>query len=225
MEVSHLRLVENARLRETTLAANHFLFRAGDTPKGLYTIQEGWAATCTEGEEEPPRISEIILPGDPVGIPACMSGRHVRSVITLTRIRYCILDRSLPEKIVERGGALSVALMRHMVAHRTRREMVAGLLRNGSPLQRLSFFFLDTFLRLKALGFASQPVIAFPLRRNHLAQVVGSSEAHVGRTLAAMRRENLVELSNSILTILDEAKLTRTAGIDPLVCASGRLIL
>ncbi len=210
-----LKFVASMRRGQGELAAGRFLHQVGEIPKALYTLHEGWAAVGTEVPGQPPRITEILLPGDLLGATASVLGRYGRSVVALTRIRYCILDPSLPEKIAERGGPLCVAFFKFTVVQRTRREVIATLLRNGSPLQRLAYFFLETFMRLREIGLASDKMCSFPLRRSHLAQIVGLSEVHVSRTLGVMRKNGLIEITNNVLFIPSEERLGEAAGVRP----------
>ncbi len=155
----------------------------------------------------------------------CITGKHSYSVVALTRLRYCVLSRSLPEKLAERGGALCLAMMRHLTEERSRRERMAALLGSGSPIQRLSYLFLETFMRLNAIGLADETMCLFPLRRNQIAEIVGLSEVHVSRTLVKMRKDGLIDLTNNILIITSQERLASTAGIEPVRFSKGRLIL
>lgn len=220
-----LQFVHGLRRGQGELAAGRFLFKQGDAPKALYTLHEGWAASCAEVPGEPLRMTEILLPGDLVGAPACIAGKHNRSVVALTRLRYCILDRSLIEKLSQRGGPLCFALLQDFVTHRIRREKMTMLLRKGSPLQRLAYFFLDTFTRLKAIGVGSETMCPFPLRRGQLAEIVGLSQVHVSRTMAEMRNDGLIEIANSVLYISNEERLAGIAGPKPAVGSERRLLI
>lgn len=219
------KFVAGNRHGQGELAAGRYLIRAGEPPKALYTLYEGWAAACPDVPGGETQITEILLPGDLVGTQGCITGRYSHSVVALTRIRYCILDRLLPEKLVQRGGPLCFALLRNFAEERSRRERMLTLLGNGSPLQRLAYFFLETFTRLKAIGLAAETMCPFPLRRSQLAQIVGLSEVHVSRTLAAMRKDGLIDIANNILFIGGEGKLADIARLRPMVYSEGKLIL
>ena len=210
---------------EKTLAAFRPIARAGDSPDGLFTLREGWAAVCPDMPGQPLRATEILLPGDRIGLGACIWGKHRYTVVALTPVRYCVLDCALPERLAERGGALGLALMRSLIEDRSRRERMAALLGYGNPIQRLAYLFLETFLRLKTRGLADETMCPFPLRRNHIAEIVGLSEVHVSRTLAAMRKEELIDLSNNILIISDRERLASVAGLRPAPNAQKLLLL
>jgi len=209
---------------EKTLAAFHSIVRAGDPSEGLFTLREGWAAICPDVPGQPLRMTEILLPGDRIGLGACLAGKHRYTVVTLTRVRYCILDHLFLQKLTQRGGSLCLALIRSLVEERSRRERMAILLGMGNPIQRLAYLFLETSMRLKALGLADETMCPFPLRRNHIAEIVGLSEVHVSRTLAAMRRDGLIDLSNNILIISDHKRLAAITGLNPMTYSHKQLI-
>lgn len=188
-------------------------------------MREGWAAICPDVPGQPLRASEILLPGDRIGLGACIRGKHRYTVIALTRVRYCVLERSLPEQLAERGGALGFSLMKSLVEERSRRERMAALLSYGTPAQRLAYLFLETFLRLRNLGIADETMCPFPLRRNHIAEIVGLSEVHVSRTLATMRKKGVINLDNNILVVSNQEELASLATIKPIVSSAGQFIL
>jgi len=220
-----LKLVSGMRIQQGTLAAGRLLFKAGESPRAFYTLLEGWAGACPDVPNAPLHVTDILLPGDLVGTQDCLIGSHGQSVIALTRLRYCALHPSLPQKLAERGGALCLALMRDFAEGRSRRERMTTLLGSGSPSERLAYLFLETFDRLKAIGLADQTMCPFPIRRRQLAEIVGLSEVHVSRTLAAMRKDGLIDLSNNILIISDIERLASMAKLKPTVSHEGRLIL
>jgi CRP/FNR family transcriptional regulator, anaerobic regulatory protein len=225
LKPDELKLVSGSRSGQGELIPGRFLIRAGESPKALYTLYEGWAGACPDVKGRMPQVTEILLPGDLVGLQGCITGRYSHSVVALTRIRYCILDRSMPEKLAARGGSLCLAMLRNFCEERSRRERMATLLGDGSPTQRLAYFFLETFTRLKAVGLAAETMCPFPLRRIQIAQIVGLSEVHVSRTLATMRKDGLIDIANNILFISDEERLADIAKLKPMTYSEGRLIL
>lgn len=220
-----LKFVSGMRLAQRELAPGRLLVEAGEPAKALYTLTEGWAAFCADIPGGGRRITQILLPGDLIGVRAALTGKHGRAVLALSYIRYCVLDRSLPEALAQRGGELCLALMRHLAETRVRREKMATLLGNGTPIQRLAYLFLETFARLKAIGLAAELMCPFPLRRSQIAHIVGLSEVHTSRTLAVMRKEGLIDIANNILFIGNEARLADIATSKPLIYPEGRLIL
>lgn len=225
LDEEEVQFVRGMRSGMGVLSAGHFVIRAGETPKALYTILEGWAVACPDVPGEPLRANEVMLPGDLIGTQGCITGRYSHSIVALTRLRYCVLDRSIPEKLAKRGGALCFALMRHFAQERSRRERLATLLASATASQRVAYFLFETFSRLRAVGLADETMCPFPLRRTQLAQIVGLSEVHVSRTLAAMRKDGLIEIENNILIVADEQRLGEIAGLRPVTYPEGRFIL
>jgi CRP/FNR family transcriptional regulator len=220
-----LEFVKALRRGQGELAAGGFLFREGEPPKALYTLHEGWVASLAPAADGSARMVGIFLPGDILGAPACITGRHARSVMALTRLRYCVLDRTLVERVSSQGGPFSVALLRELVVERLHQEQVVQHLWTQAPVQRLAYLFLDVFTRLKQIGIATDTMCPFPIARRLLAQLVGLSEVHFNRTLAEMRKDGLIDIDNNILYVRDEAQLADTAKLTPRFGRGQRLLL
>jgi CRP-like cAMP-binding protein len=84
-----------------------------------------------------------------------------------------------------------------------------------SARSRMAHLFCELFLRLEAVGLTNGLRYEFPLTQDQLASCLNLTPVHVNRTLQALRREALIELSNKRLTILDFPGLRKVAEFDP----------
>lgn len=225
LSADELRFVQALRRGQSELAAGRFLFKQGESPKALYTLHEGWVASFAPAPDGSARMVGIFLPGDILGAPACITGEHARSVMALTRIRYCVLDRSLIEKVSLQGGEFCLALVKELVVARLHQEKVVQQLWTQAPVQRLAYLFLDVFTRLKQVGIATDTMCPFPVPRRLLAQLVGISEVHFNRTLADMRKEGLIEIESNILYVGNEEQLAGIAKLAPDFGRERRLLI
>ena len=91
LEPDELSIVSSEWRGEKTLPAFRPIVKTGDAVEGLFVLREGWAAVCPDVPGQPLRASEILLPGDRIGLGACLRGRHRYTVVALTRVRYCVL--------------------------------------------------------------------------------------------------------------------------------------
>lgn len=158
-------------------------------------------------------IREIFLPGDIIGLGPCLTEMPPYVAEAITPVQVCVLDgRSLPE-LAERQSNLALALMR-LLAEQSRRWHARGtLLALRTPVQWLAYFFLDIFLRFRALSIADATMCPFYLRRTHLADAVGLSEVHVSRTLTQLRETGLIDFGPNLLIIPDTEKLAHHAKV------------
>lgn len=225
LSAPEVKFVSGMRRGRVSLEPGRFLAKAGDVPKAFYTLLEGWAAVYVELPHQPPHMIDIVLPGDLISMQGCLIGRHTHSVMALTPVRFCSLDKSFLEELVERHNEFSLAMMRHLAAEQARREIHAALMGAGSPVQRLAYLFLEIFARLKAVGMADETMCPFPLRRSHLGELIGLSEVHLNRTLAALKRDELVHFADNLLVIPDQPRLAEIAKMIPPVSICGRMII
>jgi CRP-like cAMP-binding protein len=103
-----------------------------------------------------------------------------------------------------------------LVGHeRDRIEARSAMFGAHTASQRLAYFCLEIFDRLKARGLADTSMCSFPLNRGDLSEILGLSEVHVSRVLTELKRDGTIDLDNNILVILDRPRLIETAGMLP----------
>lgn len=225
LSTQEVKFISKMRRGQVSLASGRFFVKAGDVAKSFYTLVEGWAALYLDMPHQPPHLIDIVLPGDLVGLQGSLTGRHTYSVLALTPVRFCALDSSFLKKLIDEQGELYLALMRYVAEEQSRRDTRSALIGTASPVQQLAYLFLDTFARLKALGMADGTMCPFPLRRSHLAELLGISKIHISRTLAALKRDRLIHLASDLLVIPDQQRLAEIAQVVPPVYANGRTII
>jgi CRP-like cAMP-binding protein len=79
----------------------------------------------------------------------------------------------------------------------------------------LAHLLCELFVRLRAVGKTNGNLCNLPLTQAELADAVGITTVHVNRTLQRLRREGLIHLNGSQLTILDWSTLQEVAEFDP----------
>lgn len=94
------------------------------------------------------------------------------------------------------------------------REWVVSLGRR-TAYERMAHLLCEVFLRLRAVGQADGESCELPLTQMDLGDLMGLSTVHVNRVLQQLRRDGLIALKGSQLTIRDVAVLSRAADLDP----------
>lgn len=82
-------------------------------------------------------------------------------------------------------------------------------------LGRMAHLFCELHARLEAVGLARQDGFELRLTQKDLADCLGLSTVHVNRTLAELRRRDLVEWQGGQLAVLNSGALGRLAEFDP----------
>lgn len=93
------------------------------------------------------------------------------------------------------------------------REWVVSLGRR-TAYERMAHLFCEVFLRLRAVGQVDGDTCDLPLTQMDLGDLMGLSTVHVNRVLQQLRRDGLIALKGSQLTIRDVALLSRAADLD-----------
>ena len=75
---------------------------------------------------------------------------------------------------------------------------------------RIAFLMLSLYHRQAARAEIDPLACPFPLRRQHLADALGLTGAHINRTLNRLREEGIALLENQLLSIRDLAAADRT---------------
>lgn len=225
LSAPEVKFVSKMNRGQVSLASDRFLVKSGDIANTFYTLIEGWAALYLDPPNRPARMIDIVLPGDTVGIQGYLMGKRSYSIQALTPVRFCSLDGSRLKKLVSNQAEFGLAVIRHMAEEQSRRSTRSAVFGTVSPAGQLAYLFLETVARLKALGMTDGTMYPFPLRQNHLAELLGLSKVHINRQLAALKRGGLIHLADSLLVIRDEPGLADIAQFVPPVYASGRTII
>ena len=84
-----------------------------------------------------------------------------------------------------------------------------------SAYERIAHLFCEMYLRLEAVGLASEHRCPWPLTQVDLADAMGLSNVHVNRTLQEMRGKGVITLRGSMLVINAWNELIRASEFDP----------
>ena len=76
---------------------------------------------------------------------------------------------------------------------------------------RIAFLMLNLYHRQAARAEIDPLACPFPLRRQHLADALGLTGAHINRTLNRLREDGVARLENQLLSIRDLPRLTELA--------------
>jgi CRP/FNR family transcriptional regulator, anaerobic regulatory protein len=205
-------LIENLTLRPVSLPANRPLVNAGEVGIGLYRIARGWAyryRTCANGSRQ---ILDFLLPGEIVGLEAALLGVIEHSVRSLTPLRASVLDARLVGEAFRSEPELALRLARHVAAEAGRIDELLTVIGCCDAVERLAFLMLSLYHRQARRGRVDPHDAPFPLRRQHMADALGLTGAHINRTLNRLRHDSIAIVENQRLAIRDLPRLAALAG-------------
>lgn len=205
-------LVEALTLRAISLPANRLLVSEGEVGIGLFRISRGWAYRYRARGNGNRQILDFIMPGEIVGLQAALLGVMEHSVRSLTPLRVVVLDARLLGDAFRSEPALALRLARHVAAEGSRVDEMLTVIGCGNAVERLAFLMITLYRRQARLGPVDPLDCPFPLRRQHMADALGLTGAHINRTLNRLRDDGVAAVENQRLAIRDFPRLAALAG-------------
>ena len=156
----------------------------------------------------------IFVPGDILNHEEFLLERASASVWALTGVSVVHIPHVALASLIDQHPNLARVLWRDMAASsRVTQEWMVGMGRR-SAYQRVAHFLCEVQTRFEAAALATPDECFFPLTQSELADTLGLSVVHVNRVLQQLRREALVQLSQSKLIVLDWPGLVRAGDFD-----------
>jgi CRP-like cAMP-binding protein len=216
LSTSEKHLVDGMRLSAGAVAPNRAIVSAGEVGVGLYLISGGWAFRYRRSGDGCRQILDFLLPGEIIGLQAALLGMSEHSVRSLTPLKLTMFDARLVSAAFRSEPALALRLARHIAAEAQRGDELATVIGCSDALQRLGFLMMNLYQRQRRRGPVDPVDCPFPLRRQHIADALGLTGAHVNRTLKRLAGAGIAVLNGHRLSILSLERLAETAGLaDP----------
>jgi CRP-like cAMP-binding protein len=191
---------------------NRDLISEGEVGVGLFQIVNGWAYRFRREANGCRQILDFVLPGEIVGLQATLLGVIEHSVRSLTALRATALDARLVGEAFRAEPGLALRLAQHVAAEAGRVDELLTVIGCRGALERLAFLMMSLYRR-QARREAIDPLACpFPLRRQHIADALGLTGAHVNRTLNRLEAEGIAVVEDQHLSIRDFARLAALAG-------------
>jgi CRP-like cAMP-binding protein len=202
-------LVDGMTTRQVSLPPNREIVSAGEVGAGLFIVSDGWAFRYCRIGADCRQIVDFLLPGEIIGLQAALLGMFEHSVRSLTSVKLTRLEPRLVGTAFETTPELALRFARHLGAEARRVEALMTAMGCRDALGRLAFLALDLYRRQ---ADADPQHCPFPLRRQHLADSLGLTGAHVNRTLNRLRRDGVATIDRGWLAIHDLGRLEELAG-------------
>lgn len=211
-------LIEALTVRSAVLPPNRPLVSEGEVGIALYRIERGWAYRFRRVTNGSRQILDFLMPGEIVGLQASLLGVIEHSVRSLTPLRVSALDGRLVSEAFHKAPKLALRLARHVAAEASRTDEMLTVIGCGDAVERLAWLMLSLYRRQVRNGEVDPRDCPFPLRRQHMADALGLTGAHINRTLNRLRADGIARVENQRLVIQDLdrlAALARSAAPQP----------
>src|SRR5262249_39906560 len=193
------------------LQVGQCLYEQGDHSDFVYLLIDGWAfryRTLGDGRRQ---IVDFALPGALLGFGPNRLVTH--GVEARTICDLCVIPRARFDELLLRVPALAFRLIQTLAQNEAialERLMTIG---RQSARERISHLLVELVARARQAGLrVTDKGFTLPLTQTHIADATGLTSVHVCRTLAELRKDEVVLLRPGRLQILDIRQLIAEAG-------------
>ncbi|MBX9931546.1 MAG: Crp/Fnr family transcriptional regulator [Methylobacterium sp.] len=195
--------------------AHEDIVREGDRPSQCCLLLQGWAFRYKLLDDGKRQILSLYVPGD---IPDLQS-LHLRvmdhNLAALTPSTVAFIPHDALRDLTARFPGLTMALWRDtLIDSSIAREWMTNIGRRSTH-GRIAHLFCEIYLKLHAVGLASEYRCEMAPTQNEIADAIGVSNVHVNRVLQDLRANGLIAYHGNDLVIRDWGALVRLAQYDP----------
>lgn len=205
------RFLASLQSDEKNMAAKQDIISQGVDSKCFYVLKRGWAHSYKVLSNGRRQVLDFLLPGDFIGIREFAFDKALNFVVMSTDGVICPFPKSRIGEMFDSMPGLAAILMQ--ISTRDQAILIERICNLGgrTAYQRIGHQVLELWVRLRAVGLASNGTFAFPIRQVVLADALGLSPVHVSRTLRRLKQNGLLELRHGSAAILDLPGLIEAA--------------
>lgn len=185
---------------------NQPLFIEGNTPRGVFCVNEGKVKIFARGEEGKEQIIHISKAGEIVGFRAMFSGEPYKvAASTLEESNICFISKNDFMDMIDTNPTLRNGIMRELSKELADRATFITNMAQKSVRERVAFALL-------ILNDIYSPEM-INLTREDLANFVGTATETLIRLLKDFKEEDLIATHARKIEVLDKDGLLNVAGI------------
>ncbi|WP_436829226.1 Crp/Fnr family transcriptional regulator [Sphingomonas sp. DT-207] len=190
-----------------TFNRDAYLVREGEPTANCHLLLSGFAYRQKLVSNGARQIISIHIPGEFVDLQNALLPIADHNVQSLGRTEVVMVPKTaLVQLIAARPQVAEAVWLDTLIDASIFREWVVNVGRRDARA-RIAHLLCELIVRLRASGVCTEPACDFPFTQEQLADATGLTSVHTNRTLQALRREGLVNLSAAKLTVLDWGRL------------------
>jgi CRP-like cAMP-binding protein len=179
-----------------------YLAREGDPTTHCSLLLSGFAFRQKLVSDGARQIISIHIPGEFLDLQNCLLQVADHNVQSLGRSAVAMVQKTaLLDLMADRPKLTRALWLDSMLDASVFREWVVNLGRRDAK-ERIAHLLCELAARLRSSGHDGA-VYDFPLTQEQIADATGLTAVHTNRTLQVLRKDGLINLSMSKLTILD----------------------
>ena len=172
----------------------------------------GRYVTLPDGRRQ---ITEISVPGDFVDLHSLLMKQMDHGVVALTTVTVANAPHDRLRRLTENHPHLTRLLwLDTVVDGAIHRQLIASMGRK-TGLGQLAHLVVELYVRLEVVGLAADLSYDLPLSQTMIGDALGLSAVHVSRLVGELRERNLVDWTQSRVTIANWPGLVAEADFDP----------
>ncbi|MDP9423812.1 MAG: Crp/Fnr family transcriptional regulator [Pseudomonadota bacterium] len=199
-----------------TFGKEAYLVRQGQQANECMLLLSGFAYRQKLLRNGSRQIISIHIPTEFVDLQNSLLGVADHNVQSLNGCEAAIIPRRALMELQEARPAVRMAMwIETLIDSSIFREWVVNVGRRDSKA-RIAHLLCELAIRLKRIGDGREWTFEFPLTQEQLADATGQTPVHTNRTLQALRKEGLIQLTARSLKILDWEGLREAGDFDEL---------
>jgi CRP-like cAMP-binding protein len=215
-------LLAGAMSVERYVATGEDIVSEGTRPGFSTMIIDGLAARYKVLEDGGRQFTSLQVAGDFVDLHAFLLKTMDHGIIALSPCHVLAAEHSKLKMITERAPHLTRLLwLDTLVDGAIHREWIVAMGRR-SKTSHLAHLICELFVRLQVVKKTRDMSFHLPLSQAELADVLGLSVVHMNRVIGTLRRMEMVNWTNHMITILDWPRLVEIAEFDPTYLSMSR---
>lgn len=210
------KLIISLEERQETFKAGEVIRKIGDVSDELYILKDGWAFTSNQIDQNIRSIFNVKIHGDVIGISELSFGKYLYDFVALTDVTVCPFPKQNLNEIFTESERVSRAF--YTILSREQAMLYERIISLGrrTALEKVAHFIIEISVRLSTLEVDVTKSFEFPIRQDHIADILGLSSIHVNRSMNELKRHSYIKYDRNFLTILDREKLLSLANFNEL---------
>ena len=187
------------------------IYHEGNRPTGVYCVSKGIIKLYKTGIEGKEQIIRFAQKGDIIGYRSILSSELACTTAKVIEdVNLCFIPSELWLKLLHNNNDFSLDMMRFVCDELGKSNSFITDIAQKNVRERLA----EILLYLKNdFGIDKDGVIQISLTREELANITGTATESAIRLLSEFKEDKMIALNGRKITILDEARLKRTANI------------
>ena len=188
------------------------LVAEGQEARGVYVVCSGRVKLVATSAEGRSLITQLVEPGEAIGLSAVVSGREVlvsARALETTSVKFVTKSDFL--EFLRAHGEVGFRVARHIAnSYHCAHNLVRSIALSSSASEKLARLVIDRCDK-EGVRVEAGIRVRFTLTHEEVAQMIGASRETVTRALGSLRRQEIVSQRGAFLLVRDPERLAALA--------------